>query len=82
MDKWEVDEHKQWSEKVRSQSFCPPLLDKKQKLRRDQIKENRNYSAHSPKGLFSGRLHQVPKLHISLIKLSILTVFLNVFPNY
>ena len=28
MNKWEVDEHKQWSEKVRSQRFCPPLLDK------------------------------------------------------
>ena len=23
MNKWEVDEHKQWSEKVRSQHFCP-----------------------------------------------------------
>ena len=28
MNKWEVDEHKQWSEKVRSHRFCPPLLDK------------------------------------------------------
>ena len=28
MNKWEVDEHKQWGEKVRSQRFCPPLLDK------------------------------------------------------
>ena len=28
MNKWEVDEHEQWSEKVRSQRFCPPLLDK------------------------------------------------------
>ena len=28
MNKWEVDEHKQWSEKVRSQHFCLPLLDK------------------------------------------------------
>ena len=27
MTKWEVDEHKQSSEKVRSQRFCPPLLD-------------------------------------------------------
>ena len=32
MNKWEVDEHEQWSETVRSQRFCPPLLDK-----------NRNY---------------------------------------
>ena len=31
--KWEVDEHKQWSEKVRIQHFSPPLLDK-----------NRNYA--------------------------------------
>ena len=28
MNKWEVDEYKKWSEKVRSQRFCPPLLDK------------------------------------------------------
>ena len=28
MNKWEVDEHKQWSEKVRSQPFCSLLLDK------------------------------------------------------
>ena len=32
-----------------------------------------------PQRLFSGRLHQVPKLHISLIKLSIFTVFLIIF---
>ena len=32
MNKWEVDEHKQWSEKVRSHRFCPPLLDKEGKL--------------------------------------------------
>ena len=25
MNKWEVDEHKQWSEKVRSHRFCSPL---------------------------------------------------------
>ena len=28
MNKWEVDEQKQWSEKVRSQRFCPPLPNK------------------------------------------------------
>ena len=32
MNKWEVDEHKQWSEMVRSKRFRPLLLDK-----------NRNY---------------------------------------
>ena len=32
MSKWEVDEHEQWSEKMRSQRFRSPLLDK-----------NRNY---------------------------------------
>ena len=32
MNKCKVDKHEQWSEKVRSQRFCPPLLDK-----------NRNY---------------------------------------
>ena len=32
VNKWEVDEHKQWSEKVRSHRFCPHMLDK-----------NRNY---------------------------------------
>ena len=31
MNNWEVDEHEQWSEKVRSQRFCPPLLDQNQK---------------------------------------------------
>ena len=28
MNIWEEDEHGQWREKVRSQRFCPPLLDK------------------------------------------------------
>ena len=28
MNKWEVDEHEQWSEKVRSHRFCPHMLDK------------------------------------------------------
>ena len=32
MNKWEVDEHKQWSEKMRSRRFCPYMLNK-----------NRNY---------------------------------------
>ena len=32
MNKWEVDEHEQWSEKVRSQNFCPPFARQKQKL--------------------------------------------------
>ena len=36
MKKWDVDEHEQWSEKVRSQRFCPPLLIK-----------NRNYEGIS-----------------------------------
>ena len=36
MNKWEVDEHKRWNEKVRSQRFCLPLLDK-----------NRNYEGIS-----------------------------------
>ena len=38
MNKWEVDEHKQWSEEVRSQRFYCPLLDK-----------NRNYEGISNK---------------------------------
>ena len=45
MTKWEVDEHKQSSEKVRSQRFCPPLLDKTETMKGyDQIKENRSLS--------------------------------------
>ena len=28
MNKWEVDEHEQWNEKVRNQRFCSALLDK------------------------------------------------------
>ena len=32
VNKWEVDEHKQWSENVKSHRFCPHMLDK-----------NRNY---------------------------------------
>ena len=43
MNEWEVDEHKQWSEKVGSQRFCPPLLDKNRNYEGyDQIKENRS----------------------------------------
>ena len=45
MNKWEVDEHKQWSEKVGSQRFCPPLLDKTETMKGyDQIKESRSLS--------------------------------------
>ena len=48
MNKWEVDEHEQWSEKVRSQHFCPPLLDKNRNYDRIIImiknKENRSLS--------------------------------------
>ena len=45
MNKWEVDEHKQWSEKVRSRRFWPPLLDKTEIAKGyDQIKENRSLS--------------------------------------
>ena len=46
MNKWEVDEHEQWSEKVRSQHFCPPLLDK-----------NRNYE-----GIWSNKRKSFVKL--------------------
>ena len=28
MNEWEVDEHKQWNEKMKSQGFYPLLLDK------------------------------------------------------
>ena len=41
MNKWEVDEHKQWSEKVRSHRFCPHMLDK-----------NRNYESNKRKSPF------------------------------
>ena len=41
-----MDEHKQWTEKVRSHRFCPPMLEKKQKLWRDQIKGNRTRFFH------------------------------------
>ena len=46
MNKWEVEEHKQWSEKVRSQRFCRPLLDKNKNYEGiyDQIRENRSLS--------------------------------------
>ena len=48
MNKWEEDEHEQWSEKVRSQHFCPPLLDKNRNYDRIIImiknKENRSLS--------------------------------------
>ena len=43
MNEWDVDEHEQWSEKVRSQCFCPPLLDK-----------NRNYEGFSLNMLKTG----------------------------
>ena len=38
MNKREGDEHKQWSEKVRSQRFCPPLLDKNGNQWRDMMR--------------------------------------------
>ena len=41
MNKWEVDEYKQWSGKVRSRRFCLPLLEKTETMKGyDQIKEN------------------------------------------
>ena len=46
INKWEVDQHEQWSEKVRSQRFCPPFLDKNENYMKgcDQINENRSLS--------------------------------------
>ena len=45
MNKWVVDEHKRWSEKVRIKSPLLSALDRqKQKLWRNQIKENRSLS--------------------------------------
>ena len=26
MNKWDVDEHEQWNEKVRNRRFCPPVV--------------------------------------------------------
>ena len=33
MNKWEVDEHKQWSDKMRSRRFCPHTQDKNRNLK-------------------------------------------------
>ena len=45
MNEWEVDEHEQWSEKVRSQRFCPPLQTKIETMKGyDRVKENRSLS--------------------------------------
>ena len=41
MYKWEVDEHKQWSKKVRSHRFCWHMLHKN---RNYEINENRSCS--------------------------------------
>ena len=43
MNKWEVDEHKQWSKKVRSHRFVHPCWTKTETMKgSDQIKENRS----------------------------------------
>ena len=45
MNKWEVNEHKQRSERVRSRRICPPLLEKTEAIKGYyQIKENRSLS--------------------------------------
>ena len=46
MNKWEMEEYEQWSEKVRSQRFSPPLLDKNGNYMKgcDQKEENRSLS--------------------------------------
>ena len=33
MNKWEVDEHEQWSEKVRIQRFCPQCQTKTETMK-------------------------------------------------
>ena len=33
MNKWEVDEHKQWSEKMRNHRFCPHMLEKTETMK-------------------------------------------------
>ena len=48
MNEWVVDEHKQWSEKVRTQRFCPPLLDKKRNY--EGILSNKRKSFVKPVG--------------------------------
>ena len=42
MNKWEVDEHKQWSEKVRNQCFCPPSVEKNRNY--EEISSNKRKS--------------------------------------
>ena len=49
MNKWEVDEHKQWSEKVRSQCFCLLLLDKNRNY--EEIRSNKRKSFVKPVGM-------------------------------
>ena len=49
MNEWEVDEHKQWSEMVRTQRFCPPLLDKKRNY--EGILSNKRKSFVKPVGM-------------------------------
>ena len=49
MNKWEVDEHKQWCEKVRSKRFCPPLLDKNRNY--EGILSNKRKSFVKPMGM-------------------------------
>ena len=45
MNKWEVDEHEQWSEKVRINAFDRTCQTKTETMKGyDQIKENRSLS--------------------------------------
>ena len=51
MNKWELNEHKQLSEKVRSQRFCPPLLNKNRNY--EGIWSNKRKSFVKPVGMNS-----------------------------
>ena len=51
MNKWEVDEHEQSSEKVRSRRFCPPLLNKNRNC--EGIWSNKRKSFVKPVGINS-----------------------------
>ena len=58
MNKWEVDGHKQWSEKVRSHHFCPHMLDK-----------NRNYEGIKWKKNVRLSLFKIGSIHPNGLKL-------------
>ena len=72
-EKW-ISEQKQWGEKVRSQRFCPPLLDKNRNY--EGIWLNKRKSSVKPVGMngsnFKDETLFVEEVHVKLCRITIM----------